>query len=198
MNKHSIVLPQIVLASQSPRRGEILSRHGIAYEVVVPPNVRECSHGADEHLLVLLNAAAKAGAVAALRPDRIVLGADSVILLDGKVYGKPANLEDAYRMLRLFSGRTHKVLTGVALLRKSSAYRRIYLVSTEVRFRPFDEGRVREYLQRTFVLDKAGAYAVQENSELLVAEIHGDFDNIVGLPSEHLKEEILRAERYGA
>jgi septum formation protein len=115
-----------------------------------------------------------------------VLGADTVVVLDGVVFGKPADLADAGRMLGQLSGRWHEVLTGVALVRRDPPWRRVWVCVTRVRFKALSPKVIRDYCAQVNTLDKAGAYGIQERGEMLVAEIDGLYSNVVGLPVEEV------------
>lgn len=178
--------PALILASASPRRQELLRQCGVAFEVVpaAVPELHDESLTARE--LSQLNAHRKARAVARRYPDRLVLGADTLVARGARLYGKPADLEDAARMLAELQGRTHEVVTGVCLLHLRAHRERLFAEATAVTFRPLSEAQIREYLARVNPLDKAGAYAVQEHGDLLVAEILGSYSNVVGLPVERV------------
>ena len=175
-----IDLPKIVLASGSPRRVEILTSVGWPFDKV-PADIDESeAEGETPDDYVTRLAEEKALAVAGQRPNEIVLGADTTVVIDDGILGKPLDLDDAKRMLRLLSGRSHFVLTGVAVAindKVESALER-----TRVDFREMDEDEI-EFLA-TFgdPLDKAGAYAVQAQAALFISGIEGDYWNVVGLP----------------
>ncbi len=183
-------LPPLILASASPRRAELLKLLHVRFRIL-PGTVKEVAH---EHLSPLevcqLNAHRKARAVAKKNPDSLVLGADTLVFLDGEILGKPRNLADARRMLRKLQGRTHQVVTGVCLLHLRAHRERIFADSTDVLFHPLDEKLIRDYLGRIHPLDKAGAYAIQESGEMIVSEISGSYSNVVGLPVERLRAEL--------
>ncbi|MDD3118009.1 MAG: Maf family protein [Victivallales bacterium] len=176
-----------ILASGSPRRKQILHELGIAFSVC-PATVAEVTVDRCPERIPVLNAVAKAEAVAVDHPDAVVMGADTVIEFAGRAVGKPADQEEAGRMLLQLSGRTHTVLTAVALLCRAAAIRCIFCVSTRVVFRAFGPETVAAYLARVHVLDKAGAYALQEHGDMLVAGIVGPADNVIGLPGAELRE----------
>jgi septum formation protein len=182
--------PVLILASASPRRAELLRELELAF-TVVPSDATEVESG---HLtareLAQLNAHRKARAVAKRHPDALVLGADTVVVLGTKLYGKPRNREHAARMLGDLEGRTHQVVTGLSLMHLREHRERLLVEWTDVRFRPLTEGEIIRYLDRIDPLDKAGAYAIQEFGELLVEEIVGSFTNVVGLPVERLQAEL--------
>jgi septum formation protein len=186
--------PRLILASLSPRRRELLARLPYPFEVRSMP-VREFSDGelpAGE--LPLRNAEAKAQAVAENFPDAVVVGADTVIIFDGRIIGKPRDAADAFRTLSELSGRTHEVVTGVALLRRRDGLRRSWSVGTRVTFKNLSPDTIREYMKRVDVLDKAGSYALQEHGGMIVARVDGDADNVVGLPLERLAAELADLE----
>jgi len=152
---------------------------------VDPAEVTECDDDAlGLAILVAANARAKACEVAARHPDAVVLGADTLVWLGGRALGKPANHDAARRMLRELSGQTHEVATGVNLVRMEPRQQVEFHEITRVRFRALDENVIGEYLAKVDVLDKAGAYALQEYGEMLVETIEGSRSNVVGLPME--------------
>ena len=182
--------PPIILASASPRRAELLRQVEPDFQVI-PSAATEIL---DEHLspfeICQLNAHRKARLVAKKHPDALVLGADTLVFLDGEILGKPASSADAERMLTQLQGRTHQVVTGISLIHLRAHRERLFAASTDVTFHPLDAGHIRDYLSKMNPLDKAGAYAIQEHGEMIVAEISGSYSNVVGLPLEQLREEI--------
>jgi septum formation protein len=173
----------LVLASASPRRAEILRAVGWPFEklAVNIDESRSRSEGAVAYVERL--AREKAEAAAKIRAGRLVLGADTVVVVDGHILGKPFDEEDARRMLRLLSGRWHEVLTGVALVRGVEDVRRVVAhEKTRVRFAQMSEAEINWYVSTGEPLDKAGAYAVQGRAALFIEEISGDYWNVVGLP----------------
>ena len=137
-----------------------------------------------------VNAYRKARAVAKRFPDALVLGADTLVYLETMLFGKPATLEEAYRMLEQLQGRTHQVVTGICLLHLRSHRQAVFAESTAVTFHALDEVRIRRYLNSVNPLDKAGAYAIQEEGDLIVERIVGSYTNVVGLPLERLAAEL--------
>jgi len=183
-------LPIMILASASPRRAELLRNMGLDFQVVVS-EVQEIHHDqltAGEAAQV--NAYRKTRAVAKKFPDAIVIGADTLVHLDEKLYGKPASLEEAYTMLEELQGRTHQVTTAVCILHLRERRQRIFADDTLVRFRQLDAPRIRRYLTHVNPLDKAGAYAIQECGEEIIEKIEGSYTNVVGLPVERLTMEL--------
>ena len=137
-----------------------------------------------------LNAHRKARAVAKKHPDALVLGADTLVFLDGEIMGKPGNRAEAEQMLTRLSGRTHQVVTGLSLIHLRTFRERMFATSTDVTFHPLEASRVRSYLAAVNPLDKAGGYAIQEHGEMIVAAVSGSYSNVVGLPLEPLRSEL--------
>jgi len=166
--------------------------HGASFEFrVTPADVPEIHH---EHLtareLCQINAYRKARSVAKKFPDALVLAADTLVYLGTALFGKPATLEEAYQMLQRLQGRTHQVVTGICLLHLRQHRQALFAEMTEVSFRPLDDAGIRQYLSRVNPLDKAGAYAIQEEGDLIVQAIAGSYTNVVGLPMERLTAEL--------
>jgi septum formation protein len=178
----------IILASASPRRRELLAGLGVTFTVEVARVTEHEDPTTDPRVMVAHNAALKADWVAARHPDALVIGADTTVFIDGHALNKPADLDEARAMLRRLSGRTHTVFTGIAVRRIRDGLRRDTGVATEVTCRELTPEVIEEYLRRVHVLDKAGAYAIQEHGELIVAQYDGSFTNIVGLPVETMKQ----------
>jgi septum formation protein len=170
--------PPLILASRSPQRRAILEQLGIAFEIVVP-EVEELTAG-DPVEVARANALAKAEAVAATRPEATVLGVDTVVALDGEIYGKPASAEAAASTLKRLSGRTHEVVSGLALLEPGNP--QVVHEVTSVTFRRLDDGLVRRYVDTGEWSGRAGGYAIQGQGAGLVRRIMGDYLNVVGLP----------------
>jgi septum formation protein len=171
--------PRLVLASASPRRREILTALGVPFEVI-PTGVEETTAGRPEEAVVE-NALRKARAGAARVPQALVLGADTDVVLDGRVLGKPADAGEARRRLEALSGRTHEVLSGLALVEPGGA-ERTALERSLVTFRTLDPAILELYLASEEWRDRAGGYAIQGLGSILVARLEGDFSNVVGLP----------------
>lgn len=170
----------LLLASASPRRAELLRQIRLPFEVRLPvPAVDESllpGESPDEYVLRL--AYAKAQAVEA--PGRVVIAADTTVVLEGRVLGKPGDAAEAQRMLLALAGRSHQVLTAVAA-RKDAVCERA-LVRTSVRFRAISQAEAAAYVQTREGFDKAGAYAIQGLGAVFVAGIEGSYSNVVGLP----------------
>jgi len=173
-------LPKLILASSSPRRSEILGFVGWEFEKQVA-DIDETEHP-DENPedYVRRLAGEKAGVVAADRKGALVLGADTIVLIDGEIVGKPSDLDDARTMIKKLSGRWHEVLTGVAVVRDSQSS--IGVQTTRVKFKELTDAEVEFLVLNGEPLDKAGAYAVQAQAALFIEKIEGDYWNVVGLP----------------
>lgn len=185
-------LPPVILASASPRRSELL-RKVVRDLEIVPPETPETQ---PEHLspreACMLNAYHKARSLAKKFPDALVIGADTEVYLDGRVFGKPKDRIDAERMLGELEGREHQVITGVCMIHLRRHIQRTFTDTTRVTFKPLGADDIAEYLDQIDPLDKAGAYAIQEHGELIVAKTDGSYSNVVGLPVERVKTELKR------
>ena len=183
-------LPPLILASASPRRAELLRQLSLEFNVV-PAAVAEVHHEQmTARELSQVNAYRKARAVAKKFPDALVLAADTLVYLGFSLFGKPATLGEAYEMLERLQGRTHQVVTGLCLLHLRQHRQAVFAETTAVTFHPLDELKIRRYLNRVNPLDKAGAYAIQEEGDLIVEKIAGSYTNVVGLPMERLAAEL--------
>lgn len=171
---------ELILASESPRRRELLTRAGLSFQTV-SPKVEELTGGdLTPRDLALANARLKCMAVSMEHPEAMVIGADTVVALGGRVYGKPVDLVEAAQNLRALRGRVHEVMTGVVLAHGN--YISEFVSCSYVKFRDFSDEVISQYLEKVSVLDKAGGYAIQDHGEMIVERHEGDFDNIVGLP----------------
>lgn len=169
----------LVLASRSPRRQDILRSAGVPF-LVRPAEIDETPlPGEEPRAHVLRLAAAKAAAIEA-GPDEVVLGADTVVVVDGEILGKPAGAADAARMLEALSGRVHTVLTGVCLRRGQEEISSVE--ATAVRFTPLSRQEIDDYVASGEPMDKAGAYAIQGLASKFIDRIEGCYFNVVGLP----------------
>ena len=175
-----VALPPILLASGSPRRSEILTSVGWEFIKAVPDIDESERQGESPEDYVQRLAEEKAESIAAQYPDSIVLAADTTVVIDGQIIGKPADLDDARRMLKMLSGRWHDVLTGVAVKQDGSIV--IGMERTGVKFSAMSNAEVEFLARMGDPLDKAGAYAVQAQAALFIEQIRGDYWNVVGLP----------------
>ena len=185
---------KIVLASASPRRRELLKELVPDFRVLPAKGEERADPSLSPEETVKELARRKAEEVAALIQNRecAVLGADTVIVFRDAVIGKPRDEADALRILLSLAGKTHEVVTGLALLRGADGFRRIWRETTRVTFKPFGRETAERYLSLVSVLDKAGAYAIQESGEFLVESVDGSIENVIGLPLERLQEELMR------
>ena len=178
--------PSLILASASPRRRDLLRAHGYHFTILAP----EVEEIAPAHLtpaeVTLANARLKAQAIAREQPGALVVGADTVVAFEGEIFGKPRDLEHAVEMLRRLNGRVHEVWSGVWLVRGDTGRETGFNEVTRVRFRRLDDAQLRAYLARIGPLDKAGAYAAQDDQGELIDSVEGCFDNVVGLPMKAL------------
>ena len=174
---------RLILASRSPRRQELLRQAGFAFEVR-PSRIEEVVRpGESAEDFACRAAQEKALEVAAPSPpDTLVLGADTVVAVNGELLGKPRDAEDARRMLRLLSGGTHRVITGVCVVRAPREIKALRYETTSVTFRHLDEEEIQNYLASGEPFDKAGAYGIQGLASKFVTRVEGCYFNVVGLP----------------
>ncbi|HEV8718499.1 MAG TPA: Maf family protein [Candidatus Binatia bacterium] len=185
--KQQNVTPQLILASASPRRRELLQRIGVAF-VVIPSHTPEIAQpGELPQAYALRLADEKARGVARKHPGAWVLGADTIVEIDGEVLGKPRDVADGQQMLRQLSGCTHQVMTAFALLDGAGQVRIRQVVTSRVTFKPLTEAQIQAYLATGEPFDKAGAYAVQGLGASLVACVEGSYTNVVGLPMDEVQ-----------
>ena len=186
-------LPKLILASGSPRRAEILTSVGWEFEkrsadVDESPLPGETP---EEHVLRL--ALKKAEAVAENYANALVLGADTIVVIEDQIIGKPKDLDDARRMLRMLSGNWHEVFTGVALVSGVTDFV-VHIQKTGVKFAELSDEEIEFLVEKGEPLDKAGAYAVQAQAALFIEEIRGDYWNVVGLPVNLVYEMVRQCQ----
>lgn len=186
---------KIVLASGSPRRRELLREAGVDFEVRSSP--AEELHDPSMPLATLCEHNAELKARAVPVEGAVVIGADTLVWIDGDPLGKPGDLDQARAMLRRLSGREHTVCTGVCLVRPDGVAQCFHEL-TQVRFRDFDDEVITRYFEEANPLDKAGAYGIQERGELLIESIEGGFDNVMGLPVAALLARLRACGWHGA
>ena len=185
----------LILASASPRRQELLSSAGISFEVL-PSEVDEgFQEGEPPEEYVVRLARRKATKAGERHKDRWVLAADTVVVIDGRILGKPGDRQEAKEMLGVLSDQEHRVITGFCLLRGDSGKSREGTVTTRVRFKRLSSREIEWYLDTGEPFDKAGAYAIQGKAAFMVKEIRGSYTNVVGLP---LTEVIEALQEMGA
>ncbi len=185
--KPCAALPPLVLASASPRRRSLLEEHGYAF-TVTPADIEEISppHFSPGET-VLYNARAKCRAIARRHPEALVLGVDTVVAFEGEIFGKPSDLATAELMLRRLNGQEHVVYSGVWLAHFLDGRECGFTELTHVQFRRLETDQLRAYLARIGPLDKAGAYAAQDDRGELIQSVEGSFTNVIGLPMERLE-----------
>ena len=172
----------IILASSSPRRADLLKTIGVGFELV-PSNINERPHQDEAPADYIIRLArAKVIDAARKRDSGLVIGADTIVVLDGRILGKPRDEDDASRMLKLLSGRWHAVMTGVALYDAATRREVADYDKTLVRFAQLSDKEIDWYVKTGEPMDKAGSYAIQERGAMFVEEIAGNYHNVVGLP----------------
>ncbi len=187
---------ELILASASPRRAYLLSEAGYAFRTI-PADIEE-SHQVESSVEALSrhNAFMKAAEVAARFTAAVALGCDTLVSVGGTPFGKPTDRDDAVRMLRMLSGRSHVVVSSVALLCAARAINTVFDVSTTVFFRTLSEACINDYLDRITFQDKAGAYAAQEHGDMIIERVQGSLTNVIGLPMEHLQHELAKLDIF--
>ncbi len=183
--------PSIILASASPRRKYLLEQVGLCIEAIPADIDEEAVSEVDPAVRVRLLAEAKAARIVHDHPDRWVIGADTVVVIDGRILGKPVSSQDAKKMLMRLSGRTHQVYTGYALVCAAQEKRFSDAVCTDVRFKDLNEPEIDWYVHTGEPFDKAGAYAIQGIGTFLVKRISGSYTNVVGLPVCEVVERLI-------
>lgn len=181
-------MSKLILASASPRRRELLSAAGLEFEIAAADIVEKIPDNATPQEAVMALALQKAQATAAEYPDCVVIGADTVVVNDGKILGKPKSEDDAVKMLTELSGRVHTVYTGVALVKGEKV--KNFCEATDVEFYSLTESEIRDYVKTGEPMDKAGAYGIQGRGCVLVRRISGDYFNVVGLPVSKVCREL--------
>ncbi len=181
---------RIILASSSPRRKELLTTAGVEFEIIVKDVDETVSAGTKPEAAAVMTAAKKASAVAEENKDAIVIGADTIVVCDDKILGKPSDEENAKEMLRMLSGREHEVITGVCLIKGEKV--NSFAKASKVRFYELTDAEIESYVATKECMDKAGAYGIQGLGCTLVESIEGDYFNIVGLPVAAVIKEIAK------
>ncbi len=188
---------KLILASGSPRRRKIMAELGYDFDVI-PANVSEdlmFEESPKEHVLRLSRI--KAESVAVGRKDDLVIGADTIVVLENRILGKPESEKQASEMLEMLSGKMHTVFTGLTLIHNKENYKRSDFDFTEVTFNDLSEAEVREYINTGEPLDKAGSYGIQGMGSFLVNNYRGELDTVIGFPSklfEKMYQEVLSCQ----
>ena len=183
---------RLILASASPRRKEMLAKLGLDFEVQAAEVDEIPLYGESPEEFVQRAAAEKASEVSRSQPDAWVLGADTIVVHEGAILGKPMDAGDALKLLMRLSGQMHKVLTGFCLKRQQENISVGRAIGTDVYFSAFTEATAAAYVATGEPLDKAGAYGIQGCGGVLVEKINGSYSNVVGLPLAEIIEEMLR------
>lgn len=187
------MIQQIILASQSPRRQELLSQAGLEY-TVEPPTVGERITKTTPWDVVMELSEQKAFDVFKNHADEnvLVIGADTVVAYENRILGKPNSKEEAIEMLKMLQGNLHQVYTGVSIVWTKNRRAHTFCEKTEVEFYPMTDQEIRSYVDSGDCMDKAGAYGIQTQFCVYVKQIHGDYNNVVGLPIAKLYHELKR------
>lgn len=175
----------LILASKSPRRRELIKKIETEFEVI-PSDFDESQIQADAYELPGVLSKCKAESIFKYHPDDKILACDTIVILDGEVLGKPHTKENAFKMLKKLSGKKHTVVSGWTLLNKEKCITRC--VRTEVYFNELSDELIEKYIATGSPMDKAGAYGIQDKEFNLISHIEGSLDNVIGLPTEDIKE----------
>lgn len=192
------MMEKIVLASGSPRRKELMEQAGIPFVVQVSECEEKITSQKPEEVVLELSHQKACAVADEMERETIVVGADTVVALDGIIMGKPQDREDAFQMLKKLQGRTHHVWTGVTILecRGKEIYgKESFARKTEVEMYPMEEEEIWDYINTGEPMDKAGAYAIQGKALVFVKEIRGDYYNVVGLPIAELYQRLKKKIR---
>ena len=184
---------KVILASQSARRKELLKYLFEDFEIIPSGADETPPAGIEAENIPEILAVRKVTDVAKSRPDCLVIGSDTVVILDGNIFGKPHSIEDAQEMLRALSGRTHTVVSGVCMCYKGKTMS--FSQHTDVTFYPLSDEEILRYIADSSPLDKAGSYGIQDRGGLFVKALSGDHYNVIGFPIARLKIELERFER---
>ena len=186
MNQNAEQNFRLILASGSPRRRELLTQMGYSFEIIVPDVDEDVSGHARDVVGILSRR--KAEAVAREQDHGIVIASDTLVSLNGQALGKPHDAQDAHRMLRLLSDKTHEVFTGVTIIDAASGKRETQVVRTGVIFRDLSDEEIAAYIATGEPMDKAGAYAIQGGAHGFVEGFEGSYENVIGFPVDEIRE----------
>ncbi|MCD8493337.1 MAG: Maf family protein [Geovibrio sp.] len=187
------MIQKIILASGSPRRRELMTRIGFNFQYVTSDIKEDFTDDPDFGHQAMRLAAMKAYNVANIYDEAYIIGADTIVVLDGVIYGKPKDADDARNTLRALSGRKHQVITGVALVNKRESLCERFYETTDVYFRKYGDEFINWYIETEEPFDKAGSYAIQGKGCLMTEKIDGDYDNVVGLPVSRLFQHLIKS-----
>ena len=183
---------RIILASQSPRRSEILRAHGVTFEIVTADVDESIAEGTDPKTACMFLALKKALAVREAVEEGIIVAADTIVVYEGCIMGKPVDENDAFETLKKLKNDVHSVMTGVAVCDAESENTSVFCEETRVFFGDYTDDDIRAYIATGEPMDKAGSYAIQGGWARFVTRIEGDYSNVVGLPWERLSEEFKK------
>jgi septum formation protein len=181
---------ELILASTSPRRSQLLSQAGFTYRILATDVAEAHDPQLTCQQLTEANALLKAKPISTAQPSAYVIGADTLVYHRSTPLGKPRNMEEARQMLRTLSGHTHQVCTGVAIIHQASQHQQTFSVITHVTFHTLTEDIISTYHSLVPVLDKAGGYAIQDHGHLIVSQTQGSLSNVIGLPVEELSQRL--------
>ncbi len=194
-------MKKIVLASASPRRSELMKQIGLEFQVVVSEEEEQYKSTVPHEIVKELAAMKVENVLSKVElKDTIIIGADTIVVLDGNIMGKPLNEEDAFQMLRSLQGRMHSVITGVAILNFDKTERReskLHAVETKVYVQEMSEAEIWNYIKTKEPMDKAGAYGIQGRFAAHIERIEGDYCNVVGLPVSYVYKEVNKIRKNG-
>lgn len=182
---------QIILASNSPRRKELLKQIGLKFKVIVSSVDEKITVTSPVDFVKILSRE-KAKTVAMINKNAIVIGADTIVVLKNEIIGKPSSLNNAIEILKKLSGKSHFVVTGFTILDSKTKKEVTKAVKTKVVFKDLSDQEIKAYVYSSKVLDKAGAYAIQDKAGMFIKEVKGDYFNIVGLPIFSLYQELKK------
>ena len=182
---------KIILASSSPRRADILRKHNIGFEIIPSPYVEDHSRTDFSYDFIEKLAYNKAKAVVPIVNEQsLIVGADTIVVLDGKILGKPNGYDGAFEMLKNLSGKTHHVVTAIAIINSTTGYYKIKSTTSEVAFENLTDEQIKYYIDNFKPFDKAGSYGIQEMPDGYIKSFTGDLENIIGISSKTLFEMI--------
>jgi len=187
-----LIMKKIILASSSPRRREILKKTGLPFMVDESGYDEDMNSQAEPRSLALKHSAGKARAVALRHKDALIISADTLVVLNGRIFGKPRNKKEAKDMLRALSGKAHTVITAYTILETATGRTLSRMVESRVFFKKLSDGEIATYVKSGEPLDKAGAYGVQGLGAVIVKRIEGDFFNVIGLPLHSLVQSLVK------
>lgn len=185
----------LILASASPRRRFILEEMGFRVQIE-KPDIEEVFYDPFPYYTPIINAVSKAESVAEIHPDMVVLGADTVIEFENQILGKPESMDTAESLLMEFSGKSHDVVTAVCLIHKKYRIKTVFCDKSEVFFKTLTHQTIQEYFEKVNPLDKAGAYGIQENGDMIIERFTGEIETIIGLPKTKTSLAISNIQNY--